>query len=203
MNFSLTQTNLKENPIRTSVLPVRISWIETHPYASFIMLMRTSYETPAGKLTDLRTHRCGLSHEDESWVMRTPAPRREVPMLTEIGSCTWEPPSIKHVITSCGTYGTFMASARQTPAAPADCMDLSENNTNFSNRKFTGKGPPSNITYKIRKNTQASPGHLTLHPSSNMLLFATWSRECHKKCTKKDGLYNPCHIYPFLRRKSG
>jgi len=27
---------------------------------------------------------------------------------------------------ACFTYGTFMASARQTPAAPADCIDLSE-----------------------------------------------------------------------------
>ena len=90
------------------------------------MLVLTSYEKSTGKLTDLRTQRpCGLSHEDESWAMRTQAPRQGVPMLTEIDSCTWEAPSIKQVNTNYHTYGTFMASARQTPAAPADCIDLS------------------------------------------------------------------------------
>lgn len=103
------------------------------------MLMRTSYEKPTGKLTDLRTQRpCGLSHEDESWAVRIRVPRRGVPMLKEIDSCTWESPSIKQAGTSYRTYGTFMASARQTPAAPADCIDLSGNNTKFSTRTFKG-----------------------------------------------------------------
>jgi hypothetical protein len=144
MNFSITNPKQPQSGRPCpSVLPIRISWIETHPYASCTMSMQISYGKSTGKLTDLRTQRrCGLSHEDESWAMRTPVPRRGVPMLTEIDSCTWESPSIKQVSTSYGTYGTFRASARQTPAAPADCMDLSGNNTKFSTRTFTGKGPP-------------------------------------------------------------
>ena len=94
MNLSLTkltQTNPKEKTMSVSAAcPNQLDWIETPPYASFTILMRTSYWEPTEKLTDLRTHRqCGLSHEDESWVMKTPAPRRGVPMLTEIDSCTW------------------------------------------------------------------------------------------------------------------
>lgn len=53
------------------------------------------------ELTGLRIqHRCGLSHEDESWAMRTLILRQEVPRLTEIDSCTWESESVKRVSTS-------------------------------------------------------------------------------------------------------
>ena len=53
------------------------------------------------KLTGLRTRRrCGLSHGDESWAMRTPTLRQGVPRLTETDSCTWEFESVNQVSTS-------------------------------------------------------------------------------------------------------
>jgi hypothetical protein len=94
-----------------------------------------------------------------------------------------ESPSIKQVSTSYGTYGTFMASARQTPAAPADCMDLSGNNTKFSARTFTGKG------LTIKYYLQNPEKYASLAGSFDMAPIIQYAVVCHMESRMPQKMY--------------
>lgn len=58
------------------------------------------------------------------------------------------------------TYGILTASARHTPAAPADCNDLSGKNELSLHHECQ----ETTLTYRIQQSEQACGGRSTWHP---------------------------------------